>query len=586
MAEPFKSLWDLFEKSTRTFAHKPLFGTKLGGAWRWITYDEFRKDVDRFRGALARLGVGRGDRVAIVAPNCVEWAIAAYATYGRGAAFVPMYEAQPPDEWEFILKDSGAKVVIGGARTVHDQLAALKDRVPTLEHVLGISLSDTDPNSFRFHVVRGGTTPVEPMVPDATDLAAYLYTSGTTGKPKGVLLTHANLCSNVDAVQGLFPFAPDERSLAFLPWAHAFGQTCELHTLVSQGASMAINDEVPRLLENLAEVRPTILYAVPRVFNRIYDGVQAQIAAQPAAVRRLMDRALRAAAKRSNDEKINLIERGLLATADKLIFTKVRARFGGRLKWVISGSAALSREVAEFIDALGIEVYEGYGLTETSPIATANYVGHRKIGSVGRAIPGVRIVIDTAASGDPKAGEILVFGPNVMRGYHNHPGETALVLTAEGGLRTGDLGYLDDDGYLWITGRIKEQYKLENGKYVVPAPLEERLKLSPYISNVMIHGANKPYNVALVVLDRAAVQKWADAEGVQLHDLPQDDRVRHLIHDELEKHSASFKAFERPTKFVIAAEDFTVENGMLTPTLKLKRRKVLERYGADLERLY
>jgi long-chain acyl-CoA synthetase len=183
-------------------------------------------------------------------------------------------------------------------------------------------------------------------------------------------------------------------------------------------------------------------------------------------------------------------------------------------------------------------------------------------------------------------GEIIVHGPNVMRGYHNHPGETALVLTSEGGLRSGDLGYLDADGFLYVTGRIKEQYKLENGKYVVPAPLEERLKLSPYISNVMIHGANRPYNVALVVLDRAAIQKWAESEGVQLHDLPQDDRVRHLIHDELERHSAPFKAFERPVKFVIAAEDFTIENGMLTPTLKLKRRKVLERYGADLERLY
>ncbi len=586
MTEPFASLWELFEKSTREYAHKPLFGTKLGGAWRWITYDEFRKDVDRFRGALARLGIGRGDRVAIVGPNGVEWAIAAYATYGRGAAFVPMYEAQHPDELSLILADSGAKVVISGGRTIHDQLLSLRARIPTLEHVLGISLSDTDPSSFRFHLVRGGSTPVEPMPPAPSDVAGFLYTSGTTGKPKGVLLTHANICSNLHGLQGLFAFETDERSLAFLPWAHAFGQTCELHFLLSKGSSMAINDDITRLVDNLAEVRPTILLAVPRIFNRIYDAVHQQIAGQAAPVRTLFRAALGVAAKRARGESPSLVERGIFAAADRLVFGRVRARFGGRLKWAISGSAALDKEVAEFVDALGIEVYEGYGMTETSPIATTNFIGHRKIGSVGPAIPGVRIEIDTRVTGDPKIGEIVIHGPNVMRGYNNRPEETAAMLTPDGGLRSGDLGYLDADGFLYVTGRIKEQYKLENGKYVAPAPLEEKLKLSPYIANVMIHGANKPYNVAIVVPDRTALQKWATERGITLHDLSRDDRVRELIHGEVEKQSATVKAFERPTKFVVAAEDFTTENGMLTPTLKLKRGKVLERYGSDLDRLY
>jgi len=591
MTESFTSLWDIFEKSTRQFAHRPLFGTKVGGAWRWIAYDEFRKDVDRFRGALARLGVGPSDRVAIVAPNGVEWAIAAYATYGRNAAFVPMYEAQPVDEWEYILKDSGAKVVIAGSRTVHDSLVSLKERVPGVEQVLGISLADTDPNSFRFHLVRGGSSPVDPIPPAPSDVAGYIYTSGTTGKPKGVLLTHANICSNIDAVKHLFPFVGEERSLAFLPWAHAFGQTCELHILVSQGCSMAINDDVARLVDNLAEVRPTVLYAVPRIFNRIYSAVQGQISTQPAPVQNLIKRALSAHTRKSSGQHLGIGDRAALAFADKLVFSKVRARFGGRLRWVISGSAALNKDVAEFIDALGIEVFEGYGLTETSPIATANYPGHRKLGSVGLPIPGVRIDIDKSVGdksvGDPQVGEIIVYGPNVMRGYNNRPEDTKQTLTADGGLRTGDLGYLDADGFLYITGRIKEQYKLENGKYVVPAPLEEQLKLSsPFISNVMLHGANKPYNVALVVLDRTAVDNWAQHEGITVHDVSHDDRVRELVQHELAKAGESFKGFERPHKFFITAEDLTVENGMLTPTLKLKRRKVLERYGADLEKLY
>jgi long-chain acyl-CoA synthetase len=586
MQEPFASLWDLFEKSTRAYAHKPLFGTKLGGAWRWITYDEFRKDVDRFRGALARLGVTRGDRVALVGPNGVEWAIAAYATYGRGASFVPMYEAQHPEEWELILADSGAKVVIAGARAVHDQLSALKAKIPTLEHVIGIALSDTDPSSFRFHLVRGGTTPVEPVTPEPTDIAAYLYTSGTTGKPKGVLLTHANVCSNINGISGLFDFEADERSLAFLPWAHAFGQTSELHLLVSKGASLAINDDVTRLVDNLAEVRPTILFAVPRIFNRIYDAVHQQMASQPSPVRALFGAAVRVAAKRSRGEAPSFVERGILAAADKAVFSRVRARFGGRLKWAASGSAALGLEVAEFIDALGIEVYEGYGLTETSPIATTNSPGKRKIGSVGRALPGVRIEIDRRATGDDRIGEIVVHGPNVMKGYNNRPEENAVAFTPDGGFRTGDLGYLDGDGFLFITGRIKEQYKLENGKYVAPAPLEEKLKLSPYIANAMIYGANKPYNVALIVPDRAAIQRWATAQNITVHDMAHDDRVRELLHQEIGREAATFKGFERPTKFAVVAEDFTTDNGMLTPTLKLKRNKVLERYGADLNRLY
>ena len=510
MTEPFTSLWDLFEKSYAASSRTSLlFGTKLGGTWRWINYDEFRKDVERFRGALAKLGVGAGDRVAIVAPNCVEWAIAAYATYGQGASFVPMYEAQPSDEWEFILNDSGAKVVIGGSRTVYDHLVSLRDKA-------------ADARARARHLAVGHRRELVPVPCRARRIHAGRSGAAGLHRRRGISLhvrhdreSRRACCSRTrtfartsSAVHGLFPFGGDERSLAFLPWAHAFGQTCELHTLVSQGCSMAINDDVARLIDNLAEVRPTLLYAVPRIFNRIYDGVQsaARDAARAGSEAR-STRPLRAAGKKSHGETLGRRSIGaLLAAADKLVFSKVRARFGGRLKWVISGSAALGREVAEFIDALGIEVYEGYGLTETSPIATTNYVGMRKIGTVGKAIPGVRIEIDTAVTGDAKVGEVVIHGPNVMRAYHNRPEETDAALTPDHGLRSGDLGFSDDDGFLFITGRIKEQYKLENGKYVAPAPLEERLKLSPYISNVMINGANKPYNVALVVLDRAAIQ--------------------------------------------------------------------------------
>ena len=586
MAEHFESLVDLWEKSCAKYASRELFGTKTGDAWTWLTYGAFKTRVDACRAALARLGIGRGDTVAIVSDNRPEWAVACYATYGRAALFVPMYEAQKSDEWAFILADAGCKVAFAAKQSIYDKLAALRPTLPALTRVVGLDLPDDHPDAFSRLVAQSAGPPAPIERPGPIDVAGLIYTSGTTGKPKGVVLSHGNICSNINAIHAIFAFTSEERSLSFLPWAHSFGQTCELHGLVSMGCSIAINDDIPKLIENLAVVKPTILFAVPRIFNRIYAGVNNQIAERPGVIQTLFHRGIDAATRQRRGESLGLLDRLLLPLADRLIFSTIRARFGGRLKYAISGSAALNPDVANFIDALGIEVYEGYGLTETSPIATANFPGARKIGSVGKPIPGVRIVIDRAATGDEQHGEVVIYGPNVMQGYHNRPDENAAVLMPDGGFRSGDMGYVTPDGYLYITGRIKEQYKLETGKYVVPSPLEEELKLSPYIANVMVHGANKPYNVALIVPDVEAVNRWLGEQNVRSDDIYNDERVRNLIADEIKKHSTSFKGYERPEKFVLVREDFTTENGMLTPTLKLKRRTVLERYGKQLDALY
>jgi long-chain acyl-CoA synthetase len=586
MPVEFQNLVELCERSCREFAGRELFGVKRDTGWRWLTYREFGEQVDAFRGGLASLGVGRGDVVAIVANNRVEWAVACYASYGLGAAFVPMYQEQLEKEWQFILGDCQAKVVLGGTSAVTEKLRGMQPALPALQHVVGLELPPSDDHSYAALLEAGRRHPVASISPSPADVAGLIYTSGTTGMPKGVILTHGNITSNVNAIHKLFEFQPDDRSLAFLPWAHSFGQTCELHCLVSMGCSMAINDEVKNLVANLAEVKPTILYAVPRVFNRLYDGVNAQIASKPSAIQWLFKRGIEIATRKSKGETIGPVDGLLLALADRLIFSTVRARFGGRLKYAISGSAALSPEVAAFIDALGITVYEGYGLTETSPIATANYPGARKMGSVGKPIPGVSIQIDRTITGDAVHGEIIIKGPNVMLGYHNRPEENAAVLMEDRSFRSGDMGYLDPEGFLFISGRIKEQYKLENGKYVVPSPLEEKLKLSRYIANVMIYGANKPHNVALVVPDLEALRTWAAKEDLALDDLPHNERVRELLRTEIDTLSRDLKGYERVQDFMIGVEDFTTDNGMLTPTLKLKRRAVLERYGPDLEQLY
>jgi long-chain acyl-CoA synthetase len=601
----YKTLVELLQQAVQKHGGRELFGTKKDGQWTWITYGEFGSLIDRFRAGLASLGVQRGDNVAIIANNRVEWAVAAYACYGLGAAFVPMYEAQHPKEWEFIVRDCEAKVLIvadesilSKARTFVADLPSLRTLVILDEGANGASREPRDKVSTYASLLRSGSA-VRSIDPDPGDVAGLIYTSGTTGNPKGVVLTHANIASNVSAVSEIFPVEVADRSLSFLPWAHVFGQSVELHVLLSMGAAMALCEGVDRILENLAEVEPTLLFSVPRIFNRIYTAVQQQIAGQPKPLQWLVQDALKTAAKERSGERLKVRELALLKVVDRLVFAKVRARFGGHLKYAFSGGAALSTEVAEFIDALGIKVYEGYGLTETSPVATANSPGARKVGSVGRAIPGVRVEIDAATgetrpSPDGKStrfeGEVVIYGHNVMKGYLKRPEENAAAFTKDGGFRTGDMGYIDPQGFLFLTGRIKEQYKLENGKYVVPTPIEEALKLSPYVANAMVYGDNRPYNVALIVADVRAVRRWAETEHVHLpHDdegVLRDERVRSLFKAEIEKHAVAFKGFESIREFALLGADFTTDNGMLTPSLKLKRRKVVETFGPLLEQMY
>jgi long-chain acyl-CoA synthetase len=590
----FETLVDIFEQSVRKYGPRPLFGEKKNGQWSWMTYAQFGKRVDDLRGGLAQLGVTAGDRVAVIANNRSEWAIGAYATYSLGAAYVPMYEAQLDKEWEYILGDCGARVVFVATDGIAARIHKFKDKLPKLEHVIRFAGGEGDKDSFAGLLALGREKPAEIVRPKPGDLAGLIYTSGTTGNPKGVMLSHSNLAKNVAAMHERFPMAEEDRSLSFLPWAHSFGQVVELHGLFSMGASLGIAESVEKIMDNLGEVQPTLLFSVPRIFNRIYDGLQKRMAAEKPLKRKLFYKGLEVAAKRRALE-----ERGQSSALldlqhrffDKVVFSKVRARFGGRLKYAFSGGAAISREVAEFIDNLGITVYEGYGLTETSPIFTANYPGNRRIGSVGKAIPGTRIEIDKSAnpSDDPRQGEIICHGHNVMMGYYNLPEENAKVFTPEGGFRTGDLGYVDEQGYLYITGRVKEQYKLENGKYVVPVPIEQAIALSPYVANVMVHGQNKPFNVAVIVPDMEQLKKWAAERGLATEPvaaLLKKPEVLQLIRGEIDAQCKGFKSYERPQKFVLVGEDFTTANDMLTPSLKLKRRNVVSKYEAEIEALY
>ncbi|MGK5090471.1 long-chain fatty acid--CoA ligase [Deltaproteobacteria bacterium TL4] len=589
MSGKFKNLVDMQERSCRTFKERNLFGTKGPKGYEWITYGEFAEHVDSFRGGLASLGVGYQDKVGVIANNRVEWAAGAYATYGLKAEFIPMYESQSIKDWVYIIKDSGIKVLLVANQDIYDKTKDLVDQIESLEHVINIEGPEDDPKSYKGLKKLGRENLVTSQEPDPNDIMGLIYTSGTTGEPKGVLLTHDNIMSNVNAVEEILDITPDDSSLSFLPWAHSFGQTLELHCMLSSGGSTGFAENTGTIIANLAEVQPTLLFSVPRIFNKIYDGVNNKIQTEGGFGKVLFELGMEKSKLKKAKGSLGLFDSFLLWLVDQIVFSKIRARFGGRLRYAISGGAALNKDVADFIDNMNILVYEGYGLSETSPMCTANSSRYRRIGSVGKAIPGVTVTLDKSVVGeDSPEGEIVVYGPNVMKGYHNKPEATKEVFTEDGGFRTGDLGRFDEDGFLFITGRIKEQYKLENGKYVAPAPMEEKLKLSPFIDQVMLYGDNKLYNVVLITPEKEMLTQYAQDNGINATGdaLLKDPKIKALYQKELVTYGASFKGYEAPKKFALIGEEWNSENGILTPTLKLKRRIVLDKYKATIESLY
>lgn len=585
----FTNLVTLLESSIRKNGEKPLFGTRRPSGWEWITYAEFGKRVDQCRAGLALLGVAAGDRVAVISNNRLEWAVGAHATYGLGAAYVPMYETQSDKDWTYILRDSGAKICFVANRAVLERVNQIRRECPHIQHVVCFDEVPGAEMSFAELVRRGKENPVPGVHPGDRDVASVIYTSGTTGNPKGVELTHSNLAGNVSAILDVSPIREHECSLAFLPWAHVFGGCVELNGLIATGNALAICDDTSKLIDYLPEVKPTMLFAVPRIWNRIYDGVQKQIAAKPKLIQSLFHMGMAGRSKQKRGEPLSVAETIAVPVAEKLIFSKIVDRFGGRLRFAFSGAAALSRDVAEFIDNLGIQVYEGYGMTESSGATTSNIPGATRIGSVGKPLPGMDVKLDTKVSGAVDGeGEIIIYGTGVMARYRHLDDATREALTPDGGLRTGDLGRFDAEGYLYITGRVKELFKLSNGKYVAPAPLEEQLQLSPFIAQCVIFGQDRPHNVAMIVPDFDSLRAWARENGVGGSDaeILKDPRTRALYTREIEQRSADFKGYERVKTFFFEPEPLTTDNGMLTPTLKLKRRNVLQRYGAQLSALY
>jgi long-chain acyl-CoA synthetase len=558
------NLVEMFEDSVARFGGNLWMGTKnqAKDGYDWVTYDQVGKRIADLRGGLAHLGIQKGDAVGIIANNRVEWTVACYATYSLAGRYVPMYEAELEKTWRYIVEDAAVRVLFVSKPEILNKIKHWPEEIETLNHV--VLIEGQGEGTMAALERHGEDNPVPAVYPDADDIAGLIYTSGTTGAPKGVLLSHGNLTSNVHAAAKAYPQLDQNlRTLSFLPWAHSYGQTAELHFLMRLGGSTGFAESPLTIVDDLALVKPTFLIAVPRIFSRVYDGLNAKMDEQGGLAKTLFDMGVNAGIERrrlKKEGRTSLVNDLKLKLADAIVFKKIRDKFGGRLMYSLSASAALSPHIAEFFEDVGIPVFEAWGMTELSPCGTINTLQHNRIGSAGRPIDKVRMEIDkTFDSDNPEEGELIVYGPNVMKGYHNKPEETRATMTEDGGLRTGDRAYIDEDGYLHITGRIKEQFKLENGKFVSPATMEEEIKLLPCVEHTMIYGLNRPYTVCLVYPDFIVMDKLARENGwpTEPAAMIADPAVKSTIENQiLGLLKGKFGSYEIPKKFIIISEGF------------------------------
>jgi long-chain acyl-CoA synthetase len=561
--------------------------------WEAISSQEFLRRVAGLANAFVELGVKSGDRVGLFAPNCPEWHTADFAITGSGGVTVPVYFNESPDRMCYILNHCGAQVVfIAGAKQLKKFLE-VRDSLKEVQQVIAAGAGPDLPTDFlRYETLIAATGPAEiaayrlraaKVLP--SQLASLIYTSGTTGEPKGVMLTHTNFCSNVtDSCVELDLRPGTDIAVSFLPLAHVYGRMLD-YVYIFHGCPVAYVETVENVAQALLEVHPTVLAAVPRFFEKIYARLMEQGSKATGAKRKIfafaMQTARESAGWRSGEKSASLPVRLKWAIADKLVYSKIRAGTGGHLRTILSGGAPLSKDLCEFFWAIGIPIYQGYGLTETSPVLTSNHPQNRA-GSSGRPIRNVQLRI-------ADDGEILAKGPCVMQGYFKSPEFTREVLSDDGWFKTGDVGYLDKDNYLFITDRKKDLLKTAAGKFVAPQPIENTLKTSPYILNAMVVGDQRKFVVALIVPNPVTVSAKLAEDGLKFSsnaELTTDPATHALIEKEVARLTTHLAQYETIKRFALLADDFTFDSGSLTFTMKLKRRVVEQQYSDVIDKLY
>jgi long-chain acyl-CoA synthetase len=589
------TIYAAFREAAARYPHKPALRSKgADGEYRSISFEVLGDSVDRLASSLSRLGVAKGDRVAVFAYHGPQWVMADLAALKLGAVIVPLYHTLSPSAAKYMLNDSACKLIFVEGKELFGVIDAIRGEIPSLAHVVvfdekGIEERGTFLNfdDLAADDSRAGRAAIGDLpAVSSGDPATIVYTSGTTGAPKGVVLSHGNILFDAFSALRRFKVGPDDTFLSFLPLCHMIGRTCGYYSMLFAGATIAYAEGISTIVSDVQAIRPTIIIVVPRIVEKIYEAVEQKVMEAPLIRRRLVF-----AAVKCLNERVNRIYRGdgvpfslrvRCAFYDRLVASKFRKIAGGRLRLLVSGGAPLDRKLAKTLHVLGFNIIEGYGLTETAPIVCTTTLEDNRLGTVGKPFDGIEVKIG-------ESDEILVKGPNLMCGYFNMPEETAKAIDADGWFHTGDQGRFDTTGNLAITGRIKELIVTSYGKKVAPVPIEAEIIRSPYIDQALLYGDNKKFITALVVPRRDCLERYAREKGVAVADYAEllaRREVRDLIASEIERATVELAPFEKVRAFALLAEGFTVANELLTPTLKLRRKRIVERYRNAIDALY
>jgi len=590
---PFATLTEKMLSAVDRMPNDRAVSLRVNGRWEPTSSRVFLRRIAGLSNSLEQLGVKPGDRVGLFAPNRPEWHIADFAILGLGAADVPIYFNESPERIAYILNHSAAEVVIVAGEMQTRRLLECRGQLRSVKHIIcAAAPADLGDDILRFESLidgAGDAAVAEYRLRAARvtseQLATIIYTSGTTGEPKGVMLTHNNLSSNEQTSVEPYRMGPSDQAVSFLPLSHVY-ERVTAYAYLFHGVPVAYVERMEDLPQALLEVHPTLAAAVPRVFEKLYANIMQKGREATGAKRRIFDWATQVARDsvrwKAYGENAPAGLRTRWRIADRIVYSKVRDGIGGRFRAFISGGGPLSREFLEFFWAVGVPVYQGYGLTETSPVVSANYPGTNRVGSVGQPIE----LVSVRLSDD---GEILVHGPCVMKGYYQRPEDTSAVISPDGWLATGDIGRLDDDGFLYITDRKKDLFKTAAGKFVAPQPIENSLKVSPLILNAVLIGDKYKFISALIVPNFSNVAAIAKEQGKTFaspEQMAADPWVHELIGREVAQVNSKLAQYETIKRFSLLDHDFTFDGGQLTYTLKLKRRVIAERYAKMIEELY
>ena len=588
----------MFFARANKYGGKCALKSKYGGRYRDISWLEFESKVKEFAFGLIALGLKPGEKAGLLSENRPEWAYSDLAVLSIGCADVPLYPTDVPNQMEYILSDSGSAIVIVSTTEQIDKILSIRPRLPALRKIIIMDppaqMAYPDVITFESVLNLGAEKAAETRMEFETrlntagknDLASIIYTSGTTGPAKGVCLTHENFLSNCRSSIDVLPFGEEDVCLSFLPLSHVFERMASYYFTLLIGGAIAYVGNADSIRSDFKEIRPTYACAVPRFYEKMYSNITDSVAQGPELMKKIFERSA-AIAKRYADAKLNKLGSGPLLwckyqLVKAFVFSKIKNEVGGRIKFFISGGAPLSKELGEFFYSIGIFIFEGYGLTETSPVVTVNCFKAFRFGSVGKPIRDAEVKI-------APDGEILVDGPGLMKGYYKKEAATKEAFDADGWFRTGDIGYLDDEEFLYITDRKKDIIITAGGKNIAPQNIESLIKTDSYIAEVVLHGDRRPYLTALVVPNFDALKGLAIRQGIpyiEVEELVRHPRVREFIEARIEAKQKDLPAYEKIKKFTLLENKLTIEGGEITPTLKVKRKVMAEKYKNIFDSMY